>query len=356
VTPPTSDAFSFALSPDGRQLVFVANGEKGSQLWVRRLDQITAQPLTGTDGASFPFWAPDSHAIGFFADAKLKRIDLAGGAPQVLADVAQGRGGTWNSDGVIVFGQATPGALMRVMATGGTPVPVTRVAPGQSSHRFPQFLPDGYRILFSMAAGRQETLGVYMVLSTVASPRACCRQNSSGMRRLAISAGASGCSRPRLIPSATGRRTDSAGAVGRDRRRIFHSAFSMSATECSHIGRRSDRRRLSGRSGGSACRHRSQTKTRWARTYGRRVTMMHAVREMPTWLINVSRASPGFTFDATIDRTQSGRPMRPGCIRSAATWPRSVRSQRPASMAAAACRAQSKAARLVRDGRVLLCA
>ena len=79
VTPPTTDAFSFALSPDGRQLVFVANGEKGSQLWLRPLDQTTAQPLANTEGASFPFWAPDGRAVGFFADGKLKRINLTGG-------------------------------------------------------------------------------------------------------------------------------------------------------------------------------------------------------------------------------------------------------------------------------------
>jgi Tol biopolymer transport system component/predicted Ser/Thr protein kinase len=162
VTPPTSDAFSFALSPDGRQLAFVANGEKGSQLWLRPLDQVAAQPLAGTEGAAFRFWAPDSRALGFFADGKLKRIDLAGGAPQVLADVPLARGGTWNRDGVIVFGQATPGALMRVMATGGTPVPITRVVAGQGSHRWPQFLPDGRRVIFAMLSGQPQTHGVYV--------------------------------------------------------------------------------------------------------------------------------------------------------------------------------------------------
>jgi Tol biopolymer transport system component len=96
VTPPATDAFSFARSPDGRQLAYIANGEKGSQLWLRPLDQVTAQPLAGTQGARHPFWAPDGRAIGFFAEGKLKRIDLAGGAPQVLADALQGRGGTWN--------------------------------------------------------------------------------------------------------------------------------------------------------------------------------------------------------------------------------------------------------------------
>ena len=76
VTPPTSDAFSFALSPDGRQLAFVANGEKGSQLWLRPLDQVDGAAARGDRGCRYPFWAPDGRAIGFFADGKLKRIDL----------------------------------------------------------------------------------------------------------------------------------------------------------------------------------------------------------------------------------------------------------------------------------------
>ena len=102
-TPPTSDPVSFALSADGRQLAFVATAEGAPRLWVRPLDQVTAQPLAGTEGASYPFWAPDGRAIGFFADGKLKRIDLGSGASQVLADAPSGRGGTWNRDGVIVF-------------------------------------------------------------------------------------------------------------------------------------------------------------------------------------------------------------------------------------------------------------
>src|SRR5262245_59074681 len=165
-TPPTDDPFSFAISPDGRQVAFVANASGGgAKLWLRPLDQVAAQPLAGTDGATYPFWAPDSRAVGFFADGKLKRVDLAGGAPQVLADAPQGRGGTWNSDGVIVF---TPTAgptavLMRVMATGGIPVPVTQLAAGQgNSHRWPQFLPDGRRVLFLVGMGRPETHGVYV--------------------------------------------------------------------------------------------------------------------------------------------------------------------------------------------------
>ena len=80
VTPPTSDPTSFALSPDGRQLAFLANVDGDPRIWVRPLDRVMAQSLVGTEGASHPFWAPDGRAIGFFAGGKLKRVDLAGGA------------------------------------------------------------------------------------------------------------------------------------------------------------------------------------------------------------------------------------------------------------------------------------
>jgi serine/threonine protein kinase len=162
MTPATTDPLSFALSPDGQQLVFVATGEKGSQLWLRPLAQSMAQPLAGTEGASYPFWAPDSRAIGFFADSKLKRLDLAGGRPQVLADAQIGRGGTWNRDGVILFapGQAT--GLVRVADTGGTPTTVTRPAAGEESHRLPQFLPDGRRFIFFVGRSSPEAQGVYV--------------------------------------------------------------------------------------------------------------------------------------------------------------------------------------------------
>jgi Tol biopolymer transport system component len=162
VTPPTPDAFSFALSPDGRQLVFLANGEKGPQLWVRPLDQATAQPLPSTEGATFPFWAPDGRAVGFFADGKLKRVDVTGAALQVLADAPYPRGGTWNADGVIVFAPIANGALMQVSASGGVVAPVTQLASGQGSHRWPQFLPDGRRFIFSMVSGLPQTHGAYI--------------------------------------------------------------------------------------------------------------------------------------------------------------------------------------------------
>src|SRR5205823_3754147 len=129
----------------GRSLVFVATMTGRTQLWMRGLDQSLAQPLAGTDGASHPFWSPDNRSIGFFADAKLKRIDRDGGTPVVLADAPFPRGGSWSRDGVILFSPISPGGLMRVAAGGGA---VGRVTESPFSHRWPQFLPDGRRFVF----------------------------------------------------------------------------------------------------------------------------------------------------------------------------------------------------------------
>ena len=159
-TPPTTDPISLALSSDGRQLAFVATLEGRPRLWVRPLDQLRAQPLAGTEGASYPFWAPDGRAIGFFANGKLKRIDLGSGGLQELANAPSGRGGTWNRDDVLVFAPDVAGDLMRMMARGGTPTAVARhgSVPGA---RWPQFLPDGRHFLF-FVYGRPQTRGVYI--------------------------------------------------------------------------------------------------------------------------------------------------------------------------------------------------
>ncbi len=160
VTPATDNPTDFALSPDGRQIVFVAAGDGASRLWRRSLATTTAQPLAGTDGALYPFWSPDGRSIGFFADGQLKRIELNGGAPQTVAPASGARGGTWNADGVILFAPNAAGPLLRVPASGGPPVAVTTLA-GQSSHRRPSFLPDGRHFLF-YAQGTADTTGIYL--------------------------------------------------------------------------------------------------------------------------------------------------------------------------------------------------
>ena len=145
----------FALSPDGHRLVFTATDTAGtSALWLRPLDAVTAQELEGTREASYPFWSPDGGSIGFFADRKLKIVELATGAVRVVCETGRGGGGSWNADGVIVFAPessvAGPSGLMRVAATGGDPKTLTSVPEGfQGIHTWPQFLPDGRHYLYT---------------------------------------------------------------------------------------------------------------------------------------------------------------------------------------------------------------
>lgn len=150
------DSMSVALSPDGTKLAFVASAPGGSpQLWVRPLDSTAAQPLAGTEEASFPFWSPDSHSVGFFADGKLRIIDASGGAVQTLADAANPRGGTWGADGTILYTPDTLSAVFRIPAAGGTPTPVIGKEKAASS-RWPVFLPDGKHFIFFQFASDSE--------------------------------------------------------------------------------------------------------------------------------------------------------------------------------------------------------
>ncbi len=145
------DAGPVSVSPDGRSLAFVATSEEGKNLlWVRSLSALSAQPLTGTDGASFPFWSADSSALGFFADGKLKKVDAAGGPVFTVCDAPAGRGGSWNRDGVIIFAPDHLGSLRRVAASGGDTSEVTMLdqARGELAHRWPSFLPDGRHFLY----------------------------------------------------------------------------------------------------------------------------------------------------------------------------------------------------------------
>jgi eukaryotic-like serine/threonine-protein kinase len=145
-----------ALSPDGSKLAFAASDTGGkTQLWVRSLDSESAQPLAGTDGATQPFWSPDSRTIGFFADGKLKRMEASGGGLQVLADAPVSRGGTWNKDGVILFAPTAASGLSKVSAAGGTVEQATALDTNKNedSHRWPCFLPDGKHFAFLVRSG-----------------------------------------------------------------------------------------------------------------------------------------------------------------------------------------------------------
>ena len=145
---PAGDLVSFALSPDGQQIVYVATSDGAPRLWLRSLTTATAQPLGGTEGAEYPFWSPDSRSVGFFADGALKRLDLRSGPPLTLAPAPSGRGATWSPSGVILVAPNTTGPLMRVPVSGGELTAVTAPGPDQSGHRWPVALPDGRRFIF----------------------------------------------------------------------------------------------------------------------------------------------------------------------------------------------------------------
>jgi hypothetical protein len=139
--------YNFAISPDGSRLVFAALGADGrTSLWLRGLSSAGAQPLADTDDATFPFWAPDSLHVGFFARGRMKSIDLLHSEVKIICDASPGFGGTWNRDGVIVFAPAVIGPLYRVAASGGIPETVTQTS--MEAHLWPSFLPDGKHFLY----------------------------------------------------------------------------------------------------------------------------------------------------------------------------------------------------------------
>ena len=152
-----------AVSPDGRQIAFVAVSAEGKYLlWVRSLDTLTAQPLPGTEGALSPFWSPDSHFIAFFAGGKLKKIEVAGGPPITICDApGPSAGGAWSRNGAIVFSPTNTTALQKVSASGGVPTAATTLGQGEISPWRPFFLPDGRHFLYRAVTG-SGVLPIYM--------------------------------------------------------------------------------------------------------------------------------------------------------------------------------------------------
>ena len=143
------------ISPDGQKVVFGASSNGKSMLFVRTLASASPRLLPGTEDARFPFWSPDSRWIAFFADGKLRKIDSSGGASEVLADVKDGRGGTWSRDGTILFGQRT-GPLQRLSPGSGAVTPATSPNAGFRTHRWPRFLGDGRHFVFLAAVGGEQ--------------------------------------------------------------------------------------------------------------------------------------------------------------------------------------------------------
>jgi Tol biopolymer transport system component/predicted Ser/Thr protein kinase len=157
------------VSPDGRQFAFVARESGGKkQLWVHPLESLQAKPLAGTDDAAYPFWSPDSRFVGFFADGKLKKIEVSGGPALSICDAPDARGGAWNRDGTILFEPSFREPIHRVSANGGKSVPLTKLDSSrkETTHRWPSFLPDGRHFLFfsgSHSTGTESELDAIFV-------------------------------------------------------------------------------------------------------------------------------------------------------------------------------------------------
>lgn len=138
-----------AVSPDGQTLAFAATDASGkSFLWIRDLSSSEAQRIEQSEGALLPFWSPDSQFIGFWAGAKLKKVQRSGGLPEAIYSVPEIAQGAWGPDGTILFARAVNSPILRISPTNGAATPVTSLLPGQVSQMWVQFLPDGKHFIY----------------------------------------------------------------------------------------------------------------------------------------------------------------------------------------------------------------
>ena len=167
ISAPPDSEFTFifpgaAISPDGKLLVFAAQGGEQSSLWLRPLDSLDARQLPDTETGNFPFWSPDGRSIGFYSTSErmLKRVDVVGGTPQSLCQTQAFEGGTWSRQGVILFSSGF--SIRQVPAAGGSCSAVTSTgADGPERHTWPQYLPDGRTFLFVVRSRDANVEGVY---------------------------------------------------------------------------------------------------------------------------------------------------------------------------------------------------
>lgn len=175
-------AGSPVFSPDGERLAYPALGADGKwRLYVQTLNGAPAQPLEGTEGASDPFWSPDGRQLGFFTQTKLYRISASGGLPVAIADVSNSRGGSWGPDGTILYAPSNANVIERVQESGGVPQPVTRFIPGsaETTHRWPQFLPDGKHFLFYAHSTVAQNCATYVASLNTGAARLLLRGESA---------------------------------------------------------------------------------------------------------------------------------------------------------------------------------
>ncbi|MBZ5699386.1 MAG: serine/threonine-protein kinase [Acidobacteriia bacterium] len=138
-----------ALSPDGSHLAYVATQSGTQQIYLRAMDSLETKSISGTEGAVNPFFSPDGQWLGFFAGGKLRKVSVSGGAALTLGDAPSPEGASWGSQGMIAFTPTQVSTLQQVSDAGGTPQPLTRIEKGESSHRWPEFLPGGKAVLFA---------------------------------------------------------------------------------------------------------------------------------------------------------------------------------------------------------------
>jgi len=160
-TPALFKPENIAIAPDGNAIAFVARitPQEPWSMFVRPIASVTPQRLAGADEATQPFWSADSRSVAFIASGKLKKVEASGGPPQDICDVADFSGGTWNSDGTIVFGTAQ--GLFRVSAQGGKPVSLTTLGPSETGHFWPRFLPDGHHYLYLAWSGQAGNRAIF---------------------------------------------------------------------------------------------------------------------------------------------------------------------------------------------------
>ena len=151
------------VSPDGRYIAFNATDASGkTRIWIRALNALSAHVLEGTDGTTRPFWSPDSRFLGFFAEGKLKKVEVSGGPPQKVCDAPTGADGSWSSEGVILFDGIRGDPIQRVSASGGAPVVQVKPSGKETNTAWPEFLPDGHHFLY-MANGQKPEDDVYRI-------------------------------------------------------------------------------------------------------------------------------------------------------------------------------------------------